>query len=53
MDMTLNFFINIKEDICSLQDIEFLVKKLVNSKARDIKGFQAEIFKMGVFKNWE
>jgi len=47
MDMTHNFFINIKEDILSLEDIKFGFKKFFNKKARDIEGFQAEIFKMG------
>jgi hypothetical protein len=30
----------------SLDDIEFRVKQLENGKAKDIKGYQAEIFKI-------
>ena len=31
----------------SLDDIEFFVKQLANGKAKDIEGYQAEIFKIG------
>ena len=30
----------------SLDDIEFFVKRLANGKAKDIEGYQAEIFKI-------
>jgi hypothetical protein len=30
-----------------LDDIEFMVKQLANGKAKDIEGYQAEIFKIG------
>ena len=36
-----------KEEIFSLDDIEFRVKRLTNGKAKDIEGYQAEIFKIG------
>ena len=36
-----------KEEVFSLDDIEFGVKWLANGKAKDIKGYQAEIFKIG------
>jgi hypothetical protein len=35
-----------KEYVFSLDDIEFGVKKLANGKAKDIEGYQAEIFKI-------
>jgi hypothetical protein len=36
-----------KEEVFSLDDIEFGVKKLANGKAKDIEGYQDEIFKIG------
>jgi hypothetical protein len=36
-----------KEEVFSLDDIEFGVKQLANGKAKDIEGYQAEIFKIG------
>jgi hypothetical protein len=36
-----------KEEVFSLDDIEFGVKWLANGKAKDIEGYQAEIFKIG------
>jgi hypothetical protein len=36
-----------KEEVFSLNDIEFRVKRLANGKAKDIEGYQAEIFKIG------
>ena len=36
-----------KEEVFSLDDIEFRVKRLANGKAKDIEGYQAEIFKIG------
>ena len=33
-----------KEEVFSLDDIEFKVKRLANGKAKDIEGYQAEIF---------
>jgi hypothetical protein len=33
-----------KEEFVSLDDIEFGVKRLANGKAKDIDGYQAEIF---------
>lgn len=36
----------IKEDIFSLEDMEFWIKCLSNGKIRDIEGYQVEIFKM-------
>jgi hypothetical protein len=36
-----------KEEVFSLDDIEFGVKRLANGKAKDIEGYQAEIFKIG------
>jgi hypothetical protein len=36
-----------KDDVFSLYDIEFGVKWLANGKAKDIEGYQAEIFKIG------
>ena len=36
-----------KEEMFSLDDIEFEVKPLSNGKYKDIKGYQAEIFKIG------
>jgi hypothetical protein len=35
-----------KEEVFSLDDIEFRVKMLVNGKAKDIEGYQVEIFKI-------
>jgi len=37
----------IEEDIFSLEDVEFEIKKLTNGKARDIEGYQTKIFKIG------
>jgi hypothetical protein len=37
----------IKEEVFSLDNIEFRVKQLANGKAKDIEGYQAEIFKIG------
>jgi hypothetical protein len=34
-----------KEEVSSLDDIELEVKRLGNGKAKDIEGYQAEIFK--------
>ncbi|MCY6524880.1 hypothetical protein, partial [Actinobacillus pleuropneumoniae] len=31
----------------SLEDIDFVVKRLANGKAKDIEGYQAEILKIG------
>jgi hypothetical protein len=36
-----------KEEVFSLYDIEFGFKWLANGKAKDIEGYQAEIFKIG------
>ena len=36
-----------KEEVFSLDDIDFGVKRLANGKAKDIEGYQAEIFKIG------
>jgi hypothetical protein len=36
-----------KDEVFSLDDIEFRVKWLANGKAKDIEGYQAEIFKIG------
>ena len=36
-----------KEEVLSLDDIEFGVKRLANGKAKDIEGYQDEIFKIG------
>jgi hypothetical protein len=36
-----------KEEVFSLDDIEFRVKRLENGKAKDIEGCQAEILKIG------
>ena len=36
-----------KEEVFSLDDIEFGVKRLANGKAKDIEGYQAESFKIG------
>ena len=36
-----------KEEVFSLDDIEFGVKWLANGKAKEIEGYQAEIFKIG------
>jgi hypothetical protein len=36
-----------KEEVFSLDDIEFGVKKLANGKAKDIEGYQDEFFKIG------
>jgi hypothetical protein len=35
------------EEVFSLDDIDFGVKQLANGKAKDIEGYQAEIFKIG------
>jgi hypothetical protein len=35
-----------KEEVFSLDDIEFWVKKLANGKAKDIEGYQAKILKI-------
>jgi hypothetical protein len=35
-----------KEEVFSLDDIEFGVKRLANGKAKDIEGYQAGIFKI-------
>jgi hypothetical protein len=35
-----------EDDVFSLEDVEFEVKKLANGKAKDIEGYQAEIFKI-------
>jgi hypothetical protein len=35
-----------KEEFISLDDIDFGVKWLANEKAKDIEGYQAEIFKI-------
>lgn len=37
----------IKDDIFSLEDVEFWINKLASGKVKDIEGYQAEIFKMG------
>jgi hypothetical protein len=36
-----------KEEVFSLDDTEFGVKRLTNGKAKDIEDYQAEIFKIG------
>jgi hypothetical protein len=36
-----------KEEVFSLDYIEFGVKRLANGKAKDIEGYQAEFFKIG------
>jgi hypothetical protein len=36
-----------KEEVFSLYDIDFGVKRLTNGKAKDIEGYQVEIFKIG------
>jgi hypothetical protein len=36
-----------KEEVFSLDDIEFGVKRHANGKAKDIEGYQAGIFKIG------
>jgi hypothetical protein len=36
-----------KEEVFSLDDIEFGVKRLTNGKAKDIEGYQDESFKIG------
>ena len=36
-----------KEEVFSLDDIEFEVKQLTNGKAKDIEGYQPKIFKIG------
>jgi hypothetical protein len=36
-----------KEEVFYLYDIEFGVKRFANGKAKDIEGYQAEIFKIG------
>ena len=35
-----------EDDVFSLDDVDFGVKKLANGKAKDIEGYQAEIFKI-------
>jgi hypothetical protein len=35
-----------KEEVFSLDDIEFMVKRLTNGKAKNIEGYQHEIFKI-------
>jgi hypothetical protein len=35
-----------KEEVFSLDDIEFEVKRLANGKVKDIEGYQAEFFKI-------
>ena len=35
------------EEVFSLKDIDFWVKRLANGKAKDIEGYQAEILKIG------
>ena len=42
-----NPIVTTKEGVFSLDDIEFGVKRLANGKAKDIEGYQAEIFKIG------
>ena len=37
-----------KDEVLYLDDIEFIVKWLANGKAKDIEGYQAEIFKIEV-----
>jgi hypothetical protein len=39
----------IKEEDFYLDDMEFEVKRLANGKAKDIEGYQAEIFKIRGF----
>jgi hypothetical protein len=36
-----------EDEVFSLDDIEFRVKRLANGKAKDIEGYQDEIFKIG------
>ena len=36
-----------KEEVFSLDDIDFGVKQLANGKAKDIEGYQNENFKIG------
>jgi hypothetical protein len=36
----------IEDEVFSLDDIEFWVKRLANGKDKDIEGYQAEIFKI-------
>ena len=38
--------VSIEEKVFSIEDIEFGVKRLANGKAKDIEGYQAEIFKI-------
>lgn len=47
MDTILNTLI--KEDVFSLEDVESSINKLTNGKAKDIEGYQVEIFKMTIF----
>ena len=35
------------EEVFSLEDIDFGVKRLTNGKAKEIKGYQIEILKIG------
>jgi hypothetical protein len=34
-----------EDEVFSMEDIEFGVKRLTNGKAKDIEGYQVEIFK--------
>jgi hypothetical protein len=36
-----------EDEVFSLDDIEFRVKRLANGKDKDIEGYQDEIFKIG------
>lgn len=38
-----------KDDIFSLEDVQFGINKLANEKAKDIEDYRAEIFKMGKY----
>ena len=44
--MGIIFIVLTKEEVFSLDDIEFGVKQIANGKAKDIEGYQAEIFKI-------
>ena len=39
--------VSTEDEVYSLDDIDFRVKQLANGKAKDIEGYQAEIFKTG------
>ena len=39
--------VHTKEEVFSLDDIEFGVKRIANGKDKDIEGYQVEIFKIG------